>query len=120
MSLEGRIIAKVPTTLYVFAAGIFLSNGVNLFNDVYGAAAIPDRAHQLLLASGSSIAAAACWTVVAVKIEQLIKTADFGASDAPRRDALLGELWNDVRVRVLAYLAGAIVASCLALLALLH
>jgi hypothetical protein len=114
-----QIAERVPSTLFVFLAGIFVSNGVNLFNVVYGGDIRPRRATILLVSSVTSMAAAALWTVVAAKIDQFTKTVDSVPYGRPDRDAVCAAHWWDIRRRLTAYLVLATLVSFVAVWVLL-
>src|SRR5437879_6224372 len=92
--------ARIPINLYVFVAAIFLSNGVNLFNMVYGGDQRPSRSSAILLSCAASVGAAAFWTVLASKVDLIEKTVASASRDSKQRESVREELWNDVWSRV--------------------
>ncbi|MGH3615542.1 MAG: hypothetical protein ACRDRK_23670 [Pseudonocardia sp.] len=114
-----RVADRMPTTLFIFLAGILVSNGVNLFNIVYGGEEKPSRSFVLLVSCGASIFAAALWTLLAAKIDQYEKTIQsvpYGRAD---RDSICADHWQDVWRRIAFYLLSAVTASIVALAVLL-
>jgi uncharacterized membrane protein len=110
---------RIPTNLYVFVAAVFLANGVNLFNVVYGASHRPARSSTLLLSCAASLLAAVLWTVLASKINLIDKTAASASHDPLQRDSIREKLWNDVWRRVAGYLGTASLLSILTLTVLM-
>jgi hypothetical protein len=113
-----RICERIPNNLAIFVAAVLLSNAVNLFSMVYGADSLPLRSRALLISSGASFCAAALWTALATKMEQIEKTVASSAQDAARREQIREELWVDVWRRVGAYLCLAVLSSAVAIAAL--
>jgi hypothetical protein len=107
--------ARIPINLYVFVAATFLSNGVNLFNMVYGGDQRPSRSFTILLSCAASVGAAAFWTILASKVDLIEKTVASASRDSKQRESVREELWNDVWPRVGAYLVTALVLSSVAL-----
>lgn len=109
---------RVPSNTYVFTAAIFVANGVNLFNIVYGGDGRPVRTSVILLACVASVLASIAWTVLAAKVDLIEKTVLSASPDAGRQKVVRNELWQDVWLRVGMYLLIAFGLSIFALVVL--
>jgi hypothetical protein len=110
--------ARMPQNLSIFVAAIFLSNCVNVFTTIYAVPGKPVRSFQLICSCISSLVAAGLWTALAAKKEVIEKAVASGASSPDERDRLRNQMWEDIWLRVLAYLGGAVAFSLLALVIL--
>lgn len=109
---------RMPATLAVFIAAIFLSNGVNVFTTIYAVPGKPVHSLALWCSAAASIGAAGFWTALATKKDMIDKAVLSGAADHHERADLREEIWAAVWRRVMVYLAGAVVLSILAMLIL--
>lgn len=105
----------LPPNLSIFIAAIFLSNSVNVFTNIYGSSSLPPRAGAMFTSCIGSLVAAALWTALAAKAEQIEKAALSASQDFREREIERESLWNDVWLRVGLYMAGAIISSVLSL-----
>jgi hypothetical protein len=109
---------RIPGNLSVFVAAIFLSNSVNVFTTIYAVPGRPVRSFGLACSCVSSLIAAGLWTVLAAKKDIIEKAVASGASNARERERLRDQMWEDIWLRILAYLGGAVAFSALALVIL--
>lgn len=109
---------RIPANLAVFISAIFLTNSVNLFTTIYGSTDPPERHVSLLLSCIASLLAAGLWTALAAKTDLIEKTVASGSQDSREQESIRESLWNDVWIRMAAYLVGAVILSLSALLAL--
>lgn len=112
------VATRMPTTLAVFIAAIFLSNGVNVFTTIYAVPGRPVHSLALWCSAVASIGSAACWTALATKKDMIDKAVLSGGADQSERTELREEIWAAVWRRVMVYLAGAVVLSILAMVVL--
>jgi hypothetical protein len=109
---------RIPGNLSIFVAAIFLSNSVNEFTTIYAIPGKPVRSFGLTFSCISSLLAAGLWTALAAKKDLIEKAVASGASSPKEREQLRDQMWEDVWLRILVYLGGAIILSILALVAL--
>jgi hypothetical protein len=109
---------RIPGNLSVFVAAIFLSNCVNVFTTIYAVPGKPVHSAALICSCGSSLLAAGLWTALASKKELIEKAVASGASRSEERERLRAQLWDDIWLRALIYLCGAVTLSILALVIL--
>lgn len=111
--------AHLPDNLSVFIAAIFLSNSVNEFTTIYAVPGKPVVSFGLIFSCASSLLAAGFWTALAAKKGSIEKAVVSGASSLVDREQLRERMWDDVWLRILLYLTGAVVLSLLGLIALM-
>jgi hypothetical protein len=116
--LIGRSGTAIPSNLAVFVAAIFLSYGVNAFTTIYAVPGHPVHSFGLWGSFVSSLIAAGLWTALAAKKDSIDKATLSGGGDLGKREATRMQMWQDVWLRTLIYLAGAAVFSIMALIAL--
>lgn len=110
-----RVAMRMPATLVVFIAAIFLSNGVNMFTTIYAVPGKPVHSLALWCSAVTSITAAGFWTALATKKDMIDKAVLSGAADQGSRVKLREDIWADVWRRVMVYLLGAAALSVLAM-----
>jgi hypothetical protein len=118
VSIVRWVADRIPPNLSVFIAAIFLSNSVNLFTTIYGNENLPPRYSTLLFSSIASLLAAGLWTALAAKTDLIEKTVASGSQDSSKQKSIREAIWNDVWVRMAAYLGAAVILSFAALLVL--
>jgi|HubBroStandDraft_6_1064221.scaffolds.fasta_scaffold1724173_1 hypothetical protein len=106
---------RIPPTLSVFVAAIYLSNSVNVFTNIYGSGSLPPRHGVLLTSCVGSLLAAALWTAVAGKSEVIERAAISSSVEIKKREEVRKDLWGDVWARYLLYLTGAVCFSIFSL-----
>lgn len=109
---------RIPGNLSIFVAAIFLSNSVNVFTTIYAVPGKPVHSLGLTFSCVASLLAAGLWTALAAKKDLIEKAAASGASSPKERERMRDQMWEDVWLRILCYLGGAIILSILALVAL--
>jgi hypothetical protein len=109
---------RVPGNLTIFVAAIFLSNGINVFTNIYSQPGKPSHSFGLWCSCVSSVAAAALWTALAAKKDVIDRAVVSGAERPDQREAVRAQMWSDVWLRSMAYLLGAVGFSILAMVVL--
>lgn len=102
-----RIVMGIPSILIVFFAAGFLDNAINLFINVYGSDEPPIRATSQQVAAIVSLLAAATWTTLAAKIEQIERAVDVGRAlnRKDERERTYELVWRRLSVNLLVALA---------------
>jgi hypothetical protein len=109
---------RVPGNLTIFVAAVFLSNGINVFTNIYAQPGKPSHSFGLWCSCVSSVVAAALWTAVAAKKDVIDRAVVSGAERPDLREAIREQMWGDVWLRSLVYLLGAVGFSVLAMVVL--
>lgn len=109
----------MPVNLAVFVAAILISNSVNIFTNVYGSDDAPSRRGPLLTSCGASLLAAALWTGVASKAEQVERAVVSGGLTSDARTRIRRLLWADAWMVFGGYLFSAVALTALSLVILL-
>jgi hypothetical protein len=113
------IAIRIPGNLVIFVAAIFLSNGINVFTNIYTQPGKPSHSFGLWCSCVSSVLAAALWTALAAKKEAIDRAVISGAGSPDQRETVRVQMWNDVWFKTMTYLFGAIVFSALAMIVLI-
>jgi hypothetical protein len=116
--LIGASAAAIPANLMIFIAAVFLSYGVNAFTTIYAVPGHPVHSFALWCSFASSVVAAALWTALAAKKEQIEKATASGGGDLATRERIRAQLWDDSWIKALLYLGGSAAFSILAMVIL--